>query len=1043
MKLIPKIILAITFTTVASLGVMAWYSWHTNRISLDTLIDQQLAGKVALVKSIVDEQQRDVLSIAKLVARNRAIATSLDLDDSSGINQALNDIPAIFSDIRYVLVIDNYRTIFAATTRDGQGNKIAGEELLLASIDDLPKFSRMLADTLRLSDPVYDPYLKELNLPGAPISQWLVVPIKKSNRTVGWVAVSFAWQDTYQVLLDTALDNFIVEHSPVSSISVLSNDLQVELLTSQVASTSSDLISRHAPIKFATDSFDLRVTFDRELAYEPLDKTRNRLIIVIAVGALLISLLLVVVLRKLVVQPISEITKELGYFSRADFDRQITGLRQDEIGDVGRSINQMANALKSSTTSIDRLDLEIQEKQKVLREKEQASRSLEAIFDTAADGIIIINSQGSISSFNKAAQRIFGYTEREAIGNNVAMLMESDLAQVHQSFIRGYLNTGEGKFIGKEYTGRELIGRRKNGELFPVVLSVAKVETEQGIQFSGLIRDNTEVQRNQQELIEAKENALSAVKAKSEFLAVMSHEIRTPMNGILGMLELLLETKMSDEQHHHTHLAHASAQSLLEIINDILDFSKIEAGKLELEQQPFDIRRMLDDLLETMSFQNKNPNVELILNTTGIESSMVNGDLTRIRQIFVNLIGNALKFTEQGEVLVEVAISPTEDAQLLLEAKVKDSGIGIAQDKLESLFAAFTQADASTTRNYGGTGLGLAICKKLVEAMDGDISVTSVVGLGSQFSFRVKTQPSDQAVQIIPNANLSKLNILVVDDNETNREVMRSQLDHWGADVTLAESKDQAVEISQQQPADQQFDIAFLDMQMPGSDGVDLAKALKADEHTRPIKLILMTSNETLNNIQDYRGFGFSGYFAKPATTSDLINALNILSTVEDGETVPLITHNVVSSYVQQKEQEVEPVTGLNILVVEDNKVNQMVVKTILERAGESVTIAENGQVAIDLLTKHQDFDLVLMDCQMPVLDGFEATRQIRQGAAGDLAKRIIIIAMTANAMTGDRELCLEAGMDDYLTKPVNKRRLYEVLNQWSNAANKNEEFVI
>ncbi|MBA6253186.1 response regulator [Colwellia sp. MB3u-55] len=549
----------------------------------------------------------------------------------------------------------------------------------------------------------------------------------------------------------------------------------------------------------------------------------------------------------------------------------------------------------------------------------------------------------------------------------------------------------------------------------------------------GTHRDITE-QRNLRTLKQdALDMAEHALLLRSQFLASMSHEIRTPMNGVLGMLGLLQQSNIDKQQAHHLQLASSSAQSLLSLINDILDFSKIEAGKLELEILDFDIRGQLGDFAESMAIKAQEKGLELILDVCGVEQSLVKGDPSRLRQILSNLVSNSIKFTETGEVLIKASIKKYQH-QLQLTCSISDTGIGIPENKMIALFDSFTQVDASTTRKYGGTGLGLAIVKQLAQLMSGDITLTSTEGQGSVFTFTILLNESDNSQTVMPHVDIKGKQILIVDDNATNLAVLKGQLAIWGAEVTQAKDGTCAIEQVDNHPVDF-FDAAILDMQMPGIDGVTLGERLRKHRHTQKTKLIIMTSMSDRGDTNFFEQLGFSAYFPKPVTTADLFATLNLVLDEEGTLSVnkPFVTqHNVH----KLKHSNVNRVIAKNtrILLVEDNRINQVVILGVLANIGLSADVAGNGIEALAALNSSPEdapYQIIIMDCQMPEMDGYDATRAIRAGKAGVVHRNIPIIAMTANAMKGDKEKCLAAGMSDYASKPVDTDILLKKISVW------------
>ena len=657
------------------------------------------------------------------------------------------------------------------------------------------------------------------------------------------------------------------------------------------------------------------------------------------------------------------------------------------------------------------------------REKEVEAKQvlLRTVVDTIPDTIYVMNRQGRFVLRNAAAVRTHGGIGGTA-DESVHDLFPTEVADELLAVDLEVMETGE-SLVGYDYENPTPDGEVRNYSVTRVPL---RSPSDEVIGLVGTIRDVTEQKAASAALVEAKEAAELATRAKSEFLANMSHEIRTPMNGVIGMTSLLMDTALDREQRDFVETIRTSGDALLTIINDILDFSKIEAGMLDLEEQPFDLRQTVESALDLVAQAAADKHVELAYMIEDGVSAAVVGDVTRVRQVLVNLLSNAVKFTEKGSVCVRVHADPSDASEgdrTQLTFAVEDTGIGIAPEKLDAVFESFSQADSSTTRQFGGTGLGLTICTRLVEMMGGEISVESEVGVGSTFRFTVSVAVAASERRVFLQAEqpvLQGRRVLIVDDNAVNREILARMAQRWHmVPDAVVSGSDGLAAVDQAQKSGNAYDLVLLDMQMPDMDGISVAEALAQREAT-PVMVMLTSINRDAALRENAQKAGVHAVLYKPTKPSQLYDVL-----IEAFGDQPVHAESGPTAWIARPRQleTAPPSASLRVLLAEDNLVNQKVAVRMLDRLGYRVDVVANGVEAVDAVHR-QRYDVVLMDVQMPEMDGLEATRQIR---SLDVPQPYII-ALTANAMEGDREECLDAGADGYVPKPVSMKGLEEAI---------------
>lgn len=677
---------------------------------------------------------------------------------------------------------------------------------------------------------------------------------------------------------------------------------------------------------------------------------------------------------------------------------------------------------------------DVTEKERAERELVQTKSRLQAVLDAATQiSIISTDVDGKIVLYNTGAERMLGYTAEEMIGKTPEMFhlpaeviaRGIELSRTLGRTIRGFDVFVESARRG-DHDEREWTYVRKDGSHIRVMLSVtSKRDLDGSVNgFLGIATDITARHLAEAELLKAKEAAEAANRAKSDFLANMSHEIRTPLNAIIGMTELVRDTDLNATQREYLGMVQESGESLLAILNDILDFSKIEAGKLSLESVSFNLRELLGDTMKSLALRAHRKRLELACHVATSVPTAVEGDPVRLRQIVVNLVGNAIKFTEFGEVVLDVDLESMTDSEMVLHFRVSDTGIGISSDQLHTIFEAFEQADTSTTRRYGGTGLGLAISSRLVDLMRGRIWVESVVDRGSVFHFLAKfaigSMDAEAVEATIHPQLLRGLSVLIVDDNATNRRILVEILKNWSMEPVAVSGVSEALnELRTMADKGTPFAMVLTDANMPELDGFELARQIHGNQVLCRSMVMMLTSGDRPGDIKRCSELGVSAYLVKPIKQSELLDAIMIAVGGQSS----------LSGSLEKTPGSVRTSSSpKNILLAEDSLINQKLAIGLLEKWGHKITVANDGLEAVNL-SGQQTFDLILMDVQMPEMDGLEATRTIRHREQ-ITGVHLPIVAMTAHAMKGDRERCLEAGMDDYLMKPIRAEQLFQALER-------------
>jgi PAS domain S-box-containing protein len=728
------------------------------------------------------------------------------------------------------------------------------------------------------------------------------------------------------------------------------------------------------------------------------------------VGALLIAgivfgFVVLLLLEKSVISRLSSLNKNVRSIANSgDASARVHSEGRDEIAKLGEAINRMLGSLQLSQ-----------------KQKQQAEERYRAFMNNIPAIALIKDEQGHILYMNEPMAKIYKINLEDLRGKTLAHWVPEDVAKRIRLHDDEFLST-------RRVRQFEEVVPTPDGVLHNWLTFRFPLEGPDGELLVGTVGiDITDRKRVEEALHAAKETAESANRAKSEFLANMSHEIRTPLNGVLGMTDLALGTDLTSEQREYLDTVKVSADSLLTVINDILDFSKIEAGKIDLERMDFNVRDHLEATLKTLAFRSDEKGLELLCEVAPEVPEMAQGDSNRLRQIVVNLVGNAIKFTGEGEVALKVRVDAVEGGDRILHFTVSDTGVGIPPEKLKLIFEPFSQADTSTTRKYGGTGLGLTISTRLVEMMGGKMWVESEVGRGSEFHFTARVGASEKTIEvgmIAPPEILRGVKVLVVDDNRTNRRILEGMLKRWEMKSTSVDEGEHALTaLFSALEAGEPYGLILTDMHMPKMDGFTLIERIRQRPELSASIIMMLTSAGHRGDAARCQELGVAAYLLKPIRQSELREAIaRVLGAREQKGAIPLITRYSLGDAL-------EPMAVLRVLVAEDNAVNQRLATRLLEKRGHRVTVTANGREAVEAQA-NQTFDLILMDVQMPEMDGFEATAAIREREKHN-GTHIPIVALTAHAMKGDRERCLIAGMDGYLSKPIRPQELDEVLEKY------------
>ena len=895
-----------------------WFDYRFANLNFQA----EAANNIQLLKSLSEGLKDSALPVSQYVTSdnwtNRATI----------LQEGLMSLSRHYDYVSDIYLIDTQGNIlFSITQGPDFGKNIFAPPIRYT------RFASTVKRTLKSGEILFSD-LERYPSPGSPLAGFLTAPIQDTENKLGILAIKLNLDRIFDVLKSGRVENSSIVHYLLAENGVLrapiennwddvlhrkintaqyqhfldSNSLQKMVAEDYQGPDGTRVIGTHSVIHIANVDWILVSEINRQEALTSAHWLGGVTLALVILTALIVLLLSFVVARR-ITNPIVKLANVSKAVAAGETNQQVEIKARDEIGQLADAFNYM---LEVKLIQQQALEASRQKSEDALADlaEQQFALDQHAI-------VAITNIQGDITYANDKFVEISGYSKEELIGSNHRILNSGHhpttfFKAMYKTIARGGVWHGE------------ICNRAKTGHLYWVDTTIVPFKGDDGKpeSYIAIRTDVTQRKEAEQAMTEAKEQAEQAAKAKSEFLASMSHEIRTPMNGVLGMLGLLRNTPLNEDQQHKTRIAQSSAESLLTLINDILDFSKVDAGKLELENLDFDLSQVLGDFADSIAIQTQEKDLELILDLSQLDDSGVRGDPTRIRQILTNLVGNAIKFTHKGEIIIRASLTPTSSDQLRLDCSVTDTGIGIPKNKVNHLFDSFSQVDSSTTRKYGGTGLGLAICKKLCRLMEGDIWVNSQQDKGSCFSFYVILEKGQTGQQHRPNIDFHNLHILIADSNQTHREVLANQLKHWGASVSEASDGKEVLNICKQQLDDHKplFDSIFVDSQLGLIKGMDLGIILQADQRFSRIPLILMKAISSSDDTYKSNEQHFCAYFQKPATSSDILNAM--MSTFEGH---PIQSSHATTEALDElrNNHKLSWPEHYKILLVEDNQVNR------------------------------------------------------------------------------------------------------------------------